>query len=473
MNPYQANPAGKKLMSVIAVYIAIVFSIMLSSGGSTMLPVAAKEIGGMDIYTMALTLPGVIGIALMPLFGYISARNPAIKRPLSAVAFLIAAIGIFIRGIAPDMWYIVVSSVFLSMYSPSIYVLGYSMIRDMYDQKQAGIYLGVVATMQSLGLLVGPLLTGILIQTAGWRVVNYCIFPFFFLAAIFMFLGAKVSKEEAKSMATAGGVFDAPGAIATTVFLAGLIMFLSLGQYAPFGSTISFTILAVTVVALIFIAIFVKQKGSAAFIPAPVLKDINVLCFTVANFFAIFSQMAITIFLPVYILYVMQLSASEAGIAMAIYAVAGVFMGPIVGRMIGKAGNARSIIMWGSGVLRFVCLLALFLILKPTTNIFIVYAIIFICGFYGVSYSAANAIGPQIQLKPEIRQQGNALVQLGQNFGGSASIAVYTAIMTLFGGPAKAFPVCLIIATVAAAIVFFAAIPLKKLETSATKQAQT
>ena len=468
MNPYQNLSAGKKLMAVIAVYISVAFSIMLSSGGSTMLPVAAKEIGGMDIYTLALTIPGIIGIALMPLFGYLAAKNPTIRRPLFITGFLLAAVGIFIRGIAPSMWWIVISSVFLGMYSPSIYVLGYSMIRDMYDRKQAGTYLGVVGTMQSIGLLVGPLLTGFLITSFSWRVVNFVIAPFFLLAAVFMILRPKVSKEDAQSMATTSAKFDSLGAMATIAFLSGLIMFLSLTHYAPFGSTGSFVLLGITVAALISLVFIIRKKGTSAFIPAPVLKDRNTLCLTAANFFTIVSSMAISIFMPVYVMYVMKLPASTAGIVMAIYAIAGLFMGPIVGGMIGKAGNARAVVMWGSGLLRVVVQIALIIILKPTTNIYIVYVIMFIGGFYSVFGGVASAVAPQIQLKPEVRQQGNAIVQLGQNFGGSTSIAVYTAIMALMGNPEKGYPVVLTVSAVSAAVVFFVGMPLRKLEIQET-----
>ncbi len=470
MNSFQANPPKKKLMSVMAVYIAVATSIMLSSGGSTMLPVAAAEIGGANIYTMALTLPSVIGIPLMPLFGYISARNPAIRRPLFVTGFLLAAVSIFLRGIAQNMWVIVITSLLLCMYSPSIYVLGYSMIREMYDQKQAGIYLGAVGTMQSIGLLLGPLLTGFLIEEISWRAVNFVIFPLFLLAAALMFLGARITKEEGKAMATTTSKFDSAGGMAVMVFLTALILFLSLGEYAPFGSTLNIIFLVTAIVALIYLITIIRKKGNDAFIPAPVLKDTNTLCLMSAVFFTTCSAMAITIFMPVYILYIMKQVASVTGIAMAIYAVAGLFMGPIYGQIIGKAGNARSVVMWGSGALRCIVVIACIFLLSADTPIWLVYALMLISGFYSSAGGVAFAVAPQIQLRPEIRQQGNSIIQLGQNFGGSTSIAVYTAVMAMMGGPEKGFTVVLIISAVSAAIVFFLGIPLKKLETSAAQK---
>jgi MFS family permease len=466
-NPFQANPSRKKLMSVIAVYIGILTSIIMSTSNSTTLPVAAKEIGGMDIYSMAMTLAGVVGIALMPIYGYFGARHPEIKRPLFTISLVLASVSIFARSIAPNMWWVVISSILLGMYSPSFYVLGYSMIRDMYDQKQAGIYLGIVGTMQSIGLMVGPTLAGIIIQVSGWRAINYVIFPLFLLSAILMFFGCKVTAEEAKPVALAGGKFDAPGATSVILFLSTLILALSLGKYAPFGGTLSNILFALSAVGLIALIIIIRQKGTEAFLPAPMLKDRNVLSLTAVNFFTTFSAMAFTIFLPLYIMMVMKQTPATAGLAMSICAIAGLFMGPIYGRMIAKAGNARNVIMWASGALRFAVHVVTFLFLTPTTPTWIIFVLMFISGFYGTAGGVAPAVAPQIQLKPEVRQLGNSIIQLGQNFGGSTSIAVYTAIITTMG-PGKGFPVCVIIAGVSAAIVFFASIPLKKLETVST-----
>ncbi|MDR1248803.1 MAG: MFS transporter [Treponema sp.] len=462
-NPFQANPSGKKMTSVIAVYVVVVASIFVSSGASLVLPVAAREIGGGDIYSLAMTLSGAVGVALMPLYGYLGARNPAIRRPLFTVSLLVAAAVIFLRGIAPSMWVIVLPSVFLGMYGPSTYVLGYSTIRDMYDAKAAGTFLGVVGTMQGIGLLLGPAVSGLVVQNLGWRALNFIIFPVFALAALLMFFGCKVTKEETKHMATAG-VFDSLGAVSVTMFLAALILFLSLGSRAPYGSLPSNVLLAIALLGMVLLIVDIRKKGTAAFVPAPVLKDRNTLCLTIANFFGTFSAMACTFFLAPFIMTVMGQNAVSTSIVNSALAIAGLFMGPIIGRAIGKAGNARSIIMWGSGAYRLVLQIALFIALGPQTPIWIIYIIMFLAGFYSVAGGVAPAVGPQIQLRPEIRQQGNSIIQLGQNFGASVSIAVYTAVIASSGGIERGFKTSLIIAAGAAALIFFAGIPLKKLE---------
>lgn len=132
------------------------------------------------------------------------------------------------------MWTIIIPSVFLGLYSPAIYVLSYSTIRDIYDRKQAGVFLGLAGTMQSIGMLVGGPLVGGLVQAAGWRVPFFVIGPLFLIAGILVFFGVKVSKEETKQMVSTSASFDFPGALAVVVFLATFVLALSLGKLAPF-----------------------------------------------------------------------------------------------------------------------------------------------------------------------------------------------------------------------------------------------
>ena len=287
MKPHQTTSARRKLAAVIAVYLAAAFSIMISSGGSTMLPVAAKGIGGADIYTLALTLPGVIGIALMPLFGFLSAKNPGLTRPLFVVGLLLASVGVFIRGIA----------------------------------------------------------------------------PFFLISALFMFCGPRLTKTEARSIAATNAKFDSPDAVTKIGFFIGLILFLSLSKYGPFGSRPSCLLLAVTVMSLIILIFIIRKKGKSAFIPAPVLMDKNSFCLTAVNFFKIFSSMAVSIFLSVYVMYVMKLPASTSGVVMACYAVAGLFMGPIVA-MDGSLEKAYPVIPILSAIAAFIGMIAGILLKK-------------------------------------------------------------------------------------------------------------
>ena len=103
------------------------------------------------------------------------------------------------------------------------------MIRDMYDQKKAGTYLGVCGTMMAIGMLAGPVLGGFIMDAFSWRIVCHVIWPILLVGGLMVFFGVKATKEEAADMASAAGRFDVAGTIAVVVFLSALISGLSLG----------------------------------------------------------------------------------------------------------------------------------------------------------------------------------------------------------------------------------------------------
>lgn len=466
MNPFQTAPNGKKLLTVIGVYFAMITSILVSASSSLLLPAAAKEIGGLAYYPLATTLISCLGIALMPMYGFIAAKSPSSKRTLITVSFVVAGIILLSRAFATSMWFIIIPSAFLGLYSPAIYVLGYSTIRDMYDAKQAGIFLGLAGTMQSIGMLAGGPLVGGLVDLFGWRSPFYLIGPLFILAGIMVYFGVKVTKEEVKHMASTAASFDYAGATAIVVFLGATILALSLGKLAPIGSSFNNILWIIAAVGLIALILVIRKKGAKAIVPSTVLTDRNTLCLTSYNFLSNFSTMALFFFLPLYATYVMKQSSTLAGLLITSMSVAGLFMGPIYGRMIGKAANARGVAIVTT-IIRIAVFSSFVLFLKPTTSIWVCYALMFVLGFAGSGGSVVPAVGPQVQIAPEKRQLGNSVVQLGASFGASIGIAIYTMIIGS-SGVMGGMQTSLIIALVASVAVLLASLLLKKLDTVET-----
>lgn len=462
MNPFAAASSSKKLLTFIGIYICLIGTIIQSSTASTLLPIAAAQIGGMDIYSLANNLSGIVSVIAMPLWGYIVAKNPAVKRMLFVLSMIGGIVCLCGRAVSPDMPVFIVFSLFWGVPSAGLYVVGYSMIRDMYDARSAGTYLGICATMQSIGMLLGPVLGGVVMDVWSWQAMCFIMAIILAIGAVLVFFGVSATKEQAASMATAHGSFDVTGTLAVVVFLGCLICGLSLGgSFLRFGTVASNVVFIVSVLALVWLIVVIMRKKDNAVIPLSALKDRNTIVFTLGSFFSMFSNMAVFFFLPMYVLNVMGLSATQAGLTTTMLSVAGLFMGPIYGRMIGKAANAKGVLAFGS-VLRIIIAIALMVVCAPDANIFVLYVIMFIGGFYNATYGVTFSAGPQVQLPENVRVQGNSIIQLGQNFGGSVGTAIYSIVIATLG-VVQGMTVALIIAAITAGAAFVCALLLKKL----------
>jgi MFS family permease len=451
-NAYAAAPAKKRMLTLVGIYIAALATRFISTGSFTVLPMAAADIGGMEIYPLASNVMGLLSICAMPVYGYLGSRFPAIKRPLLAGSLALGAMVLLVVAMAPSMLVVIVVNFFYGVVSASIFVVAYSLIRDMYSAKQAGIYLGMIGTMTSIGMLVGPALTGIIIDYLGWRWAFHVGWPMLLVAVGFIMAGVKVDKVglAAAAAAPAAGSpktgFDVAGAVALTLFLFGLVMSLSFGRsYLPFGSIANNALIALAVAALIALVLIIRQKGARAFIPATVFADRNTRTLAIMNFLSCCSTMAVSFFMPSYIINVLHGSAFQAGLATAVYALLGVFICPMLGRLIAKHGSARTVCNLGT-IVRIGLTVTAVLFLSPQVSIWAIYAFMLLAGFYSAQQNVTFSTAPQIQIPQQIRFQANSVVMTAQNLGSSIGLAVYTTIMASFG-IANGMTVALVVAT--------------------------
>jgi MFS family permease len=435
-SPYDSlakAPAGKKRLTLIGIYIAALTTRFISTGSFTILPMAALDIGGLDIYPLASNVGGLLSICAMPVYGYLGARDPLLKKPLLVFSLLVGVVVLLAVALAPTMLVIIVANFFYGVVSASIFVVAFSLIRDMYDVKQAGIYLGFIGTVTSIGMLVGPALTGLLIDSFGWRLVYHVAWPLLLGAILLIVCGVRADFEGSKPQAKSSGALDLPGAVALSLFLFGLVLSLSLGRsYVPFGSPGSNALIVLAVLSLAVLVLVIAKKREQAFIPTPVLKDRNTVVLVLCNLLSTCSTMALSFFIPSYIITVLQGSALQAGLTTAIYAVLGVFICPFLGRTIAKRGSARLIFTVGT-VVRIAVTVTFILILTPQTSIWAIYLMMLIAGFYSAQQNVTFSTAPQVQIRPEIRFQANSVVQTAQNLGSTIGLALYTMIMATYG----------------------------------------
>ena len=136
------------------------------------------------------------------------------------------------------------------------------MIRDLFEGKEAGLYLGLVGTFMSVGMLLGPVINGALIELMGWRFVCHIIWILMMIACAFIFFGVRVKPSEAKHLGNPNMKFDALGAVSLVLFIIGLLLPLSFGKnYIPYGTPLNYGLLALAAISLVVLIIdLVKKK---------------------------------------------------------------------------------------------------------------------------------------------------------------------------------------------------------------------
>lgn len=486
------------MLTLIGLYAAMIIQLCTSVTLSGWMRTAQVQFSDGELYVLAMSISGILGLIAMPLYGYFGARNPAQKRLIITISLLLGVIVLVGRAVAPNMMTIVIVSAFWGFVSAGINVLGFTLIRDMFDQAKAGLYLGFVGTMISIGMVGGPLIGGAIMQSAiGWRGWNAVLAIAMAIAMLMVFFGVNVKKDDVKEMVSGGGTFDVVGTIGMMLLLGALIVMLSMTTFFPLGGLVSNILALIALVGLVVVIVTIAKKGDDAIVPRRVFKDATSVLLALTVFFALFSSMALAIFLPQYIPslagdpIVQAIDPSTQGLALllptACMALAGIFLGPVYGKAIAKARNLRFITTMATivQIVIFVIFLAMFYGILGKTDTgaakvpyLAILILMLIAGVYNARNSVITATA-QLQIKPEIRVQSHSIIQVGQNLGAGLAMPLFGLVQATYakayidaGNPAnvagvmavpQAMPVIMIIVLVASVFLLITGLLLKPL----------
>src|SRR5699024_5376654 len=241
-------------MFIAAMDIAIV---------STVIPEIVRGLGGFKKFSWVFSIYLLTQTATIPLYGKLSDLYGRKK-------ILLIGIAIFLLGSAASAaaWNIDALIVFRGIQgigAGSIMATSNTIAGDIYSVKERAKIQGWLSSIWGISAILGPVLGGGLAQSFDWRWIFLINIPIGIIAAILLivFLKEKIVKQQVK--------IDYLGALSIFCLLTALITFLlNGGQTWPWLSGWSLG-LAGTVVAFVFITIYIERRAEAPIMPKWVL----------------------------------------------------------------------------------------------------------------------------------------------------------------------------------------------------------
>jgi MFS transporter, DHA2 family, multidrug resistance protein len=296
-----------------------------------------------------------------------------------------------------------------------------SLIAVMFPPEERPRALGVWAAVAGVGLVVGPVLGGVLVHEIGWQAVFLVNVP---VAALVVPIGRRVLPESTRPGAPP---IDVPGVVLSIVALTGVVFALIEGSDAGWGSAV------VIAAAVVGVACGVAFVGHELRSPEP-LFDVRVLSRPAviagaAGILCVYVSFMGTMFLlPQYLQYVQNHSVVTAGLLM-------VPLG--IGAGVGARYNARVFaalgprLTLGGGMLALAGSVALLLSLSRDTSVAVVLvATGLLGGLISIVVAPATAVIMN-DLGEEKAGDGGAVNQLARQVGGALGVAL---IGTVFAG---------------------------------------
>ncbi|MGD2045827.1 MAG: MDR family MFS transporter [Gemmatimonadota bacterium] len=355
------------------IYFAILIALFLAALDqtivSTALPQMVEDLEGVDRYAWVATayLLASTGVALI--YGKLADTYSRKLITMWAIAlFLVGSVLCGLSGELGDlpllgdgMTQLVIFRGIQGVGGGGLFAMTFIVIADLFTPAERGKYQGYVGAVFGIASVLGPLIGGLLTDNAGgiipgiegWRWVFYVNLP---VGAVALWaILSRMPRLEPP------GERQRPDLVGGALLLGGLIpliLSLQLDKRAyPWTSPVT---LGLFVYGVALLTAFVMRSRTAT---SPILdmRLFSERVFRTANastFFFGASFMSVTIFLPLFLVNVLGVSATGAGAALIPFSLGIVFSATIAGQIVDRVGYRRQIVLGGLVFLVIVVLLA-------------------------------------------------------------------------------------------------------------------
>jgi EmrB/QacA subfamily drug resistance transporter len=209
---------------------------------------------------------------------------------------------------------------------------GTAIVTEAFPDEERGKGLGILGISVSFGLVTGPMIGGVLLRWLDWRSIYYIRSPVGFMALL---LALTVLK---KDMVKTGKInLDLMGALTSSAGLACLVFSISQISRLGFGSSLIQLLISVSILCLIAF-IFIEQRTTAPIVDFSLFKN-RTFSFSICGLFLIFvSYPAYFLIMPFYLIQGLGMTASTAGLLMALPYTVGIILSPISGSLSDRFG---------------------------------------------------------------------------------------------------------------------------------------
>lgn len=428
-----------KILTLVGILLALFLGALDQTIVATALPRIVADLHGLDRFAWVATAYLIASTALVPIYGKLADSYSRKKIQLTAV--LIFLFGSFMCGLSGEfkhlpligdgMNQLILFRAIQGFGGAGLFAMAFIIIADLFPPRERGKYQGFVGATFGFASVLGPYLgglltdhfTGVIGNIEGWRWVFYVNIPFGALAL--WFIVRRMPPLPPKSEHQRLDYFSA------ALLLVGLIPLITALQLEktkyPWDGVVVLSMLGVSIAALI---IFVIRSLHAA---SPIL-DLSLFknrIFRMSNL-ALFllggAFFSVVIFLPLFMVNVVGVSATKAGISLIPLSV-GLFLGSTgAGQLVTKFGHYKRWMLIGGAILA----VGIFLLSRMTSDVQYWHVTVYmlICGL---------GIGPSMPLYTLAIQNAVPLNRIGQatsssqffrQIGGAIGAAVMGTILT-------------------------------------------
>lgn len=318
-----------QLLTIVTMMTGTFLIILNQTLLSPVLPVLMGDFS-IDATTVQWLTSGysLVMAVIIPLSPYLLGRFGSRKLFLVSMASFV--VGSFIASTAPAFPFIMLGRIFQAIAAGLVMPMSFTIVLLEFPREKRGSAMGIVMLVVGFAPAIGPTLSGVLVDTVGWRM----LFVIVAVCALLVLLAAtKVLGKGPRFEAT---TFDKISVVLSTIGLVALLYGLS--SFTRSDNTAA--VLALIIGGVILLAIFaVRQlKLKVALLKISVLSVGRYRASVLVNMINVAVSTGMSVMLPLFIQNLLGYSAFVTGLTMLPGAVTGAIVGLFAGKLFDKKG---------------------------------------------------------------------------------------------------------------------------------------
>jgi EmrB/QacA subfamily drug resistance transporter len=335
----------ERTFTLAGIMVALLLGALDQTIVGTAMPRILRDLNGFSLYTWVVTAYLLASTAMIPIYGKLSDLYG--RKVIVLVGVLLFLTGSVLSGQAHSMIELVIFRAVQGLGSAGIFSTAFTVVADLFSPAERGRYQGLFGAVFGLASVIGPWLGGVLTDTLSWRWVFYVNMPVGLVALGFIIFQMPPLKPKLDRKVS----IDWLGSILLLVGIVPLLLALTLGgQEFPWASWQIIGCFAIGVISMAAF-FFVEKRAKEPIIPFDlfqnrtyVIGNASALLIAGVGFFGAI------VFLPIYMVIVIGVSASAAGLTVMPLTLGLVVSSFVAGQLVSRTGKYKALLLIGTAI---------------------------------------------------------------------------------------------------------------------------
>lgn len=254
------------------------------------------------------------------------------KKPLYTTGIAIFTVGSFLCAMAPTIHWLIGFRIVQAVGAAMALALGMAIVTEAFPAEERGKALGLFGTVVSVGIVVGPTMGGLILETMTWRWIFFVNLP---VGLLGIYLALRYIP---RGLPTGSQRFDFPGAITLGLSLLALLLALTWGQQIGFTDS---RILLLFLLFFLFLWLFryLERRAPQPMIDLRLFRNQQFSLGLLLGLLAFMAVAGATLLMPFYLNNMLGFSPRQVGLMLAFIPV---FLGvaaPLSGTLSDRLGT--------------------------------------------------------------------------------------------------------------------------------------